>query len=117
MRITHIPTGISVSSHSLKSVSLNRLRALSHIRSRVYTATILREDKKILSSKVKELAQSSQNIRTYYMSNSLITDHRTNLTLYGLENMLNGTMLGDLIKAHENAEREKLIKSLLESDE
>ena len=56
----------------------------------------------------------SEKIRTYNFPQSRITDHRTGLTLYGIEKMMNGELLDQFIDKYLATEREEILKEFLE---
>lgn len=94
VRITHIPTGIVVSCQDEKSQLQNKEKAMKILRSRIYEA-MEEERRKTLADERKSQVGSgdrSERIRTYNFPQSRITDHRINLTIYRLEQFLNGDM-------------------------
>lgn len=94
IRITHIPTGIVVECQDEKSQLKNKDKALKVLRARV-SEKFKREQKSELDSERKSLVGSgdrSERIRTYNFPQGRVTDHRANLTLYKLEDFLNGNM-------------------------
>ncbi len=100
VRITHIPTGIVVTS-SEKSQHQNRARAMQVLRARLYDM----ERTKIAEARAAERkgqvgsGDRSQRIRTYNFPQGRVTDHRINLTLYNLPQVLQGEALDELIDA------------------
>lgn len=111
IRLTHIPTGIVVSCQDQKSQIKNYEKALIVLRTRIYEM----EYKKYLteiSSKRKTMVSTgdrSAKIRTYNFPQGRVTDHRIGLTLYNLQNIINGDIqeLIDQLQLAENAERLK----------
>ena len=94
VRITHIPTGIVVSCQDEKSQLQNKEKAMKILRSRIYEV-MEEERRKTLADERKSQVGSgdrSERIRTYNFPQSRITDHRINLTIYRLEQFLNGDM-------------------------
>ena len=108
VRITHIPSGIIVTS-SEKSQHQNRAKAMQVLRSRLLNKYQNEKDIE-RAEKRKNMVGSgdrSERIRTYNFSQSRVTDHRINLTLYKLEEILDGD-LGSLIEsliAFDNTEK------------
>ncbi|RMH51816.1 MAG: peptide chain release factor 1 [Alphaproteobacteria bacterium] len=99
VRITHLPTGIVVTS-SEKSQHQNRLRAMQVLRARLYDMA-RREAAAARAAERRGLVGSgdrSERIRTYNFPQGRVTDHRINLTLYRLEQVLAGD-LGEIIDA------------------
>lgn len=111
VRLTHIPTGIVVSCQDQKSQIKNFEKALTVLRTRIFEM----EYKKYLdeiSSKRKTMVSTgdrSAKIRTYNFPQGRVTDHRIGLTLYNLQNIINGDIqeLIDQLQLAENAERLK----------
>ena len=92
IRLTHLETGIVVTCQDEKSQHKNRARALRVLKTRVYEKK-LREESDKRASERKSLVGSgdrSQRIRTYNFPENRLTDHRINLTLYQLDNIMTG---------------------------
>jgi len=101
IRITHIPTGIVVMMQDSRSQHKNRASAMNILRSRIYDAERQRQDA-VRSADRKEKVGSgdrSERIRTYNFPQGRVTDHRINLTLYKLPQVIAGESLGELIDA------------------
>ena len=101
IRITHIPTGIVVSMQDSRSQHKNRASAMNILRSRIYDAERQRIDA-VRSADRREKVGSgdrSERIRTYNFPQGRVTDHRINLTLYKLPQVIAGEALGELIDA------------------
>jgi peptide chain release factor 1 len=101
IRITHIPTGIVVMMQDSRSQHKNRASAMNILRSRIYDAEQQRVDA-IRSAERKEKVGSgdrSERIRTYNFPQGRVTDHRINLTLYKLPQVIAGEALGELVDA------------------
>ena len=105
VRITHLPTGIVVTS-SEKSQHQNRARAMEVLRTRLYDLNIKNQSNAIASERKSQIGSGdrSERIRTYNFPQGRITDHRINLTLYRLEEVLNGD-LEEIINGLISAER------------
>lgn len=112
VRLTHIPTGIVVTCQDQKSQVKNLEKAMSVLRSRIYEVEHQKYIDEI-SSKRKTMVSTgdrSAKIRTYNYPQSRVTDHRIHLTLYNLQNIIDGEGVQELIDAlqlAENAERLK----------
>ena len=92
VRITHIPSGISVSQQDEKSQHKNKAKALKILRSRVYEAEKRKKDQERADNRKSQIGSGdrSERIRTYNFPQGRVTDHRINLTLHKLEEFLSG---------------------------
>lgn len=100
VRITHIPTGIVVSQQDEKSQHKNRAKALKILRSRLYEAERQKKDAERAANRKGQIGTGdrSERIRTYNFSQSRVTDHRINLTLYEIDMILAGESLDKVIE-------------------
>ncbi len=101
VRITHIPTGISVSQQDEKSQHKNKSKGMKILRSRLYElerSRIEKERSKDRKSKIGT-GDRSERIRTYNFPQGRVTDHRINLTLHKLEEFLEGENFDEMIEA------------------
>ena len=98
VRITHIPTGIVVTS-SEKSQHQNRARALKVLQARLYDQKREALDSARADARRSQVGSGdrSERIRTYNFPQGRVTDHRINLTLYNLAKVLEGEALDDII--------------------
>ncbi len=98
VRITHIPTGIVVTS-SEKSQHQNRARAMKVLQARLYDMKREALDAARADSRRSQVGSGdrSERIRTYNFPQGRVTDHRINLTLYNLAKVLEGEALDDVI--------------------
>ncbi|MBN2865173.1 MAG: peptide chain release factor 1 [Thiotrichales bacterium] len=106
IRITHIPTGTVVECQDERSQHKNRARAMSLLaarimdaRQQVHDAEIAQERKSLVGT-----GDRSDRIRTYNYPQGRVTDHRINLTLYKLDEVMNGSMesiIEPLINEHQ----------------
>ena len=101
VRITHIPTGVVVSQQDEKSQHKNKAKAMKILRSRLYDAERQRRDDARAADRKGQVGSGdrSERIRTYNFPQSRITDHRINLTLYNLAEVLEGRGLDEIIDA------------------
>ncbi len=109
VRMTHLPTGIVVECQEGRSQLRNREIAMTMLRSRIYEASVREHEEKIAAER-KSLVSTgdrSAKIRTYNYPQGRVTDHRINLTLYNLDNVMNGDIqeIIDKLKMAEQAER------------
>ncbi|MBC7103824.1 MAG: peptide chain release factor 1 [Parvibaculum sp.] len=101
VRITHLPTGIVVSQQDEKSQHKNKARAMQILRAKLFDAERERIDKERAANRKGQVGSGdrSERIRTYNFPQSRVTDHRINLTLHKLSEVLEGEGLGELIGA------------------
>tara|TARA_B100000900_G_scaffold415166_1_gene444081 strand:- start:241 stop:1314 length:1074 start_codon:yes stop_codon:yes gene_type:complete len=101
VRITHIPTGLSVSQQDEKSQHKNKAKGMKILRSRLYElerSRIEKERSKDRKSKIGT-GDRSERIRTYNFPQGRVTDHRINLTLHKLDEFLEGEVFDEMIEA------------------
>lgn len=100
VRITHLPTGIVVSCQDEKSQFKNKDKAMKILRSRIYEVMEEQRHKEIADERRSQVGSGdrSERIRTYNFPQGRVTDHRINLTLHKLDQVMNGE-LDDLIDA------------------
>ena len=117
VRITHLPSGIVVTS-SEKSQHQNRARAMEVLRTRLYDLNIKNQSNAIASQRKSQIGSGdrSERIRTYNFPQGRVTDHRINLTLYKLEEVLNGN-LEEIINSLISAERLEAMTAFETDDE
>ncbi|MEO0399829.1 MAG: peptide chain release factor 1 [Pseudomonadota bacterium] len=101
VRITHLPTGIVVSQQDEKSQHKNRAKALKVLRARLYDAERARADAERAEARKGMVGSGdrSERIRTYNFPQSRVTDHRINLTLYKLDEIIAGDALDEVVEA------------------
>ncbi len=100
VRITHIPTGIVVQQQDEKSQHKNKAKALKILRARIYEKERERQDLERSQNRKSQIGSGdrSERIRTYNYPQGRLTDHRINLTLYKLAQILEGTDLDEVIE-------------------
>ena len=101
VRITHIPTGVVSQCQDEKSQHKNKAKALKVLRSRIYELERQKKDEERALSRKSQVGSGdrSERIRTYNFPQGRVTDHRISLTLYKLEQILNGENLKEIISA------------------
>ncbi|MGD9030856.1 MAG: peptide chain release factor 1 [Anaerolineae bacterium] len=113
IRITHKPSGITVACESERSQTKNKRRALSILRSRLYERKLRKQQEKRAEARRMQVGtgERSEKIRTYNFPQNRITDHRINLTIYQLSDVLDGN-LTPFIEALQAREQEKQLEAL-----
>ena len=111
VRLTHEPTGIVAQCQDQKSQHKNKEKALKVLRSRLYELELqkkLEQDAEKRNSLVSS-GDRSAKIRTYNYPQGRVTDHRIGLTLYDLQNIINGDIqkLVDELKLYQNTQKLK----------
>jgi peptide chain release factor 1 len=113
IRITHLPTGIVVECQDERSQHKNRSRAMSILSARLLEAE-QRKQREQEAAQRKSLVGTgdrSERIRTYNFPQGRVTDHRINLTLYKLDQVMEGK-LDELIDALRTADQADLLAAL-----
>ena len=112
IRITHIPTGTVVECQDQRSQHQNKEKALLVLRARLLDAERAKQDAEIAGERKAQVGTGdrSERIRTYNYPQGRVTDHRINLTLYKLEQILNGDM-DELIDALITADTAEKLKA------
>ncbi|MDC0150624.1 peptide chain release factor 1 [Candidatus Pelagibacter sp.] len=116
VRITHIPTGISVSQQDEKSQHKNKAKGMKILRARLYElerSRIDRERSKDRKSKIGS-GDRSERIRTYNFPQGRVTDHRINFTLHKLEEFLEGEVFDEMIESLTLQAQEESLSNLQE---
>jgi len=109
--LTHVPTGTVVTCQTERSQLGNREKAMNMLRTKIYDAAYQKRMEEV-TQKRKTMVSSgdrSAKIRTYNYPQNRITDHRIGLTLYNLDDFMNGDIQGmiDALQFAENAEKMK----------
>ena len=101
VRLTHIPSGIVVVVQEERSQHKNKAKAYAVLRARLYDAERSRKDQARAADRRSQVGSGdrSERIRTYNFQQGRVTDHRINLTLYRLEEVMAGTALDEIIDA------------------
>ena len=109
IRITHKPTGIVVTCQDQRSQHKNRDRAMAVLRSRLYDIALTEQASDLAQTRKEQVGTGSRNerIRTYNYPQGRVTDHRINLTLYRINEILNGDLdeLIDSLITFDQAEK------------
>ena len=101
VRITHLPTGLAVAQQTEKSQLKNKNAAMKLLRSRLYELERTRIDNERSATRKGQVGSGdrSERIRTYNFPQGRLTDHRINLTLYKLPEIIEGPALEDVVQA------------------
>ena len=101
VRITHNPTGIVVACQQERSQHKNRARAMALLRAKLYDQERSQKDAARAADRRAQVGSGdrSERIRTYNFPQGRVTDHRINLTLYKLEEVMAGPALDEVIDA------------------
>jgi peptide chain release factor 1 len=111
VRITHIPTGLSVSQQDEKSQHKNKAKGMKILRARLYELERSRIDQERSQDRKSKIGTGdrSERIRTYNFPQGRVTDHRINLTLHKLEEFLEGEAFDEMVESLTlQAQEEKL---------
>ena len=106
IRLTHLPSGIVVECQDERSQHKNRARALSLLQARLLEREQEKQQSEIAESRRVQVGSGdrSQRIRTYNFPQGRVTDHRINLTLYKLDEILSGNLdmvIDPLLQEHQ----------------
>ena len=113
VRITHIPSGLSVSQQDEKSQHKNKAKGMKILRARLYELERSRIDEERSADRKSKIGTGdrSERIRTYNFPQGRVTDHRINLTLHKLEEFLEGEAFDEMIESLSlKAQEESLSK-------
>lgn len=112
VRITHLPTGLVVTCQDEKSQLKNKLKAMKVLRARLLDQLIVEQNEKRSEERKSQVGTGDRSgrIRTYNFPQGRVTDHRIGLTLYKLENILQGDMaeiIENLVTYYQTQELQK----------
>jgi len=111
VRITHIPTGLVVSCQDEKSQIKNKAKALRVLRSRLYDIAMQEQQKAIAQNRKNQVGTGdrSEKIRTYNFPQNRVSDHRIGMTIYSLQDFMDGNVgaMVDALITHFQAEKLK----------
>ena len=101
VRITHVPTGLTVSQQDEKSQHKNKAKGMKILRARLYELERSRIDQERSLDRKSKIGTGdrSERIRTYNFPQGRVTDHRINLTLHKLEEFLEGEAFDEMIES------------------
>jgi len=114
VRITHIPSGLSVSQQDEKSQHKNKAKGMKILRARLYELERSRIDQERSEDRKSKIGTGdrSERIRTYNFPQGRVTDHRINLTLHKLEEFLEGEAFDEIIESLSLKAQEESLNKL-----
>ena len=114
VRITHIPTGLSVSQQDEKSQHKNKAKGMKILRARLYELERSRIDQERSKDRKTKIGTGdrSERIRTYNFPQGRVTDHRINLTLHKLDEFLEGEAFDEMIESLTLQAQEESLNNL-----
>lgn len=116
VRLTHYPTGIVIYSQTEKSQLQNKNKAFALLRSKLYDLELQRQQEEESAARRSQIGTGdrSEKIRTYNFPQGRVTDHRIHLTLYRIDDIINGD-LSEIINALTEADRSAKLAEINES--
>jgi peptide chain release factor 1 len=110
VRVTHIPTGVVVSCQDERSQHKNKAKAMRVLKARLLEHKKHEQEKEISEQRKKQVGSGdrSEKIRTYNFPENRVSDHRINLTLYSLSNIMEGQLDGVIEALSEEDKKLKL---------
>ena len=114
VRITHIPSGLSVSQQDEKSQHKNKAKGMKILRARLYELERSRIDQVRSNDRKSKIGTGdrSERIRTYNFPQGRVTDHRINLTLHKLDEFLEGEIFDEMIESLTLQAQEESLSNL-----
>ncbi len=113
VRITHLPSGIVVTCQDERSQIKNRAKAMQFLRTKLYDAELQRQNAEMAAERKGQVGTGdrAERIRTYNFPQNRLSDHRINLTLYKLDQILDGDLyeLISMLSEADQAEKMKLL--------
>ena len=116
IRITHLPTGMVVECQDQRSELQNKEKALQVLRSRLYQQKVEEQQSEVAAQRRSQVGSGMRNerIRTYNFPQGRVTDHRIGLTLYRIDDVMNGD-LDEIIDALTAAEQAEKLQNMSET--
>ncbi len=114
VRITHMPTGVVVAMQDERSQIKNRAKAMKILKSRLYDLQRQKLDSERAADRKSQVGSGdrSERIRTYNFPQGRVTDHRVNITLYKISDVMNGAALDEIIDGLITEEQTEKLSSL-----
>lgn len=113
VRITHLPTGVVVTCQDERSQIKNRVKAMAYLRAKLYDLELQKQSDDLASERRGQIGTGdrSERIRTYNFTQNRITDHRIGMTLYKLDQYLDGDLY-ELIDAMTMADQSQKLHAI-----
>lgn len=113
VRITHLPSGIVVTCQDERSQIKNRAKAMQFLRTKLYDAELQKQNAVMAAERKGQVGTGdrSERIRTYNFPQNRLSDHRINLTLYKLDQIMDGDIY-ELIRVLSEADQAEKLKNL-----
>ena len=114
IRIVHLPSGIVVECQAERSQHKNREKAMKILKSKLMEKAASEQHEAVSANRKEQVGSGdrSERIRTYNFPQGRLTDHRINLTLYKLDDVINGD-IGEILEALATHHQTELLKQLL----
>ena len=114
VRITHLPTGIQAAVQDERSQHQNKAKAMKILCARVYDGLRRKRDSDRHSMRSSQVGSGdrSERVRTYNFPQSRVSDHRVNVTVFGIERMLNGELIDEIVDALVVEEQNQIIENI-----
>jgi peptide chain release factor 1 len=118
VRITHLPTGLVVQQQDEKSQHKNKAKALKVLRARLFEMERSKREAERAAARKSQVGTGdrSERIRTYNFPQGRVTDHRINLTLYKIAEVMEGEALDQIIEALIAEDQAARLAELAESE-
>lgn len=113
VRITHLPSGVVVTCQDERSQIKNRAKAMNLLRTKLYDFELQKQNAEMAAQRKGQVGTGdrSERIRTYNFPQNRLSDHRINLTLYKLDQILDGDIY-ELIRSLSEADQAEKLKAL-----
>jgi peptide chain release factor 1 len=113
VRITHLPTGVVVTCQDERSQLKNRVKAMAYLRAKLYDLELQKQNDEVASERRGQIGSGdrSERVRTYNYTQNRITDHRIGMTLYKLDQYLDGDLY-ELVDAMTMADQSQKLHAI-----
>jgi len=113
VRITHLPTGVVATCQDERSQLKNRVKAMAYLRAKLYDLELQKQNDEVASERRGQIGSGdrSERIRTYNFPQNRISDHRIGMTLYKLDQYLDGDLY-ELVDAMTMADQSQKLHAI-----